>query len=166
MNPDRTPRGAPQVDELALAPTPTQERLLVETMIRVNAAADAVAGVGFAAIVSDPDDLAAAAGDELARFELPVVLRRCAVARAARELRSVTRKPKVARFAAVLYTDTVQWPAPDRARLVTLKGRREVQVAPDRSYGWLRSPLEGRPVSLQRRGERFVLVAEDRTDEE
>jgi hypothetical protein len=151
-----------RVDELTLAPTPAQQRFLAETMTRFNTAAEAVAGVGFARALRDPEELLSAAREELARHDLPVALRRLAVERAARELRGAKRKPKLSRFQAVLYGDTVQWPSPDQARLWTVRGRRDVRVEPDPRYGWIRSPLEGRPVSLQRRGDRFVLAAEDR----
>ena len=158
------PRAAPapkRIDEITLAPTPAQRSLLTETMIRFNEAADSVAGVGFARAVSDPADLTTAARDVLDRSELPLALRRLAVERAARELRGARRKPRITRFQAVLLGDTVQWPAPDQARVWTIKGRRNIRVEPDPTYGWVRSPLEGRPVSLQRRGEAFVLSAED-----
>ena len=131
-------------------------------MIRFNAAAEAAAGVGFAQGVADPKALAKAAVDELAKLGLPATLRRLAVERAAAELRAVRRKPKFGRFQTIPYGDSVQWPAPTQARLWTSKGHKNVPVEPDPTYGWVRSPLEGRAVSLQRRGEAFYLVADDR----
>jgi hypothetical protein len=156
----RRPAAPKQIDELVLAQS--AHELLTDTMVRFNAAAEAAAGIGFALDVHDPKALAKAAAEELARIGLPATLRRLSVERAAAELRAVRRKPRFGRFQTIPYGTTVQWPAPTQARMWTSRGHRNVPVEPDPTYGWVRSPLEGRPVSLQRRGAAFYLVADDR----
>jgi hypothetical protein len=159
-SPRSRPAAPKQIDELVLAPAARE--LLTDTMVRFNAAAETAAGVGFAQGVREPKELARAAAEPLAKLGLPATLRRIAVERAASELGAARRKPKFGRFQTVPYGDSVAWPAPTQARLWTSRGHKNVPVEPDPTYGWVRSPLEGRPVSLQKRGEVFYLVADDR----
>jgi hypothetical protein len=154
------PSAPRHIDELVFAESARD--LLTDTMVRFNAAAEGAAAVGFAQGVSEPKALAKAAAEELVKLGLPATLRRLAVERAAAELRSARRKPKFGRFQTIPYGDTVQWPAPTQAKLWTARGHRNVPIEPDPTYRWVRSPLEGRPVSLQRRGDAFYLVADDR----
>ena len=98
----------------------------------------------------------------LKKFKLPVVLRDIALESAAEvaaqggqaEVRTVT--------GARLLGFVVEWPLPDQARLPTVSGKRAIHTERDPSFGWVRSPLEKRPLSLERRGDRFALVANDR----
>jgi hypothetical protein len=163
MTPRRRPT-APQIDELVFAESARE--VLTDTMIRFNAAAERAAAVGFAQGVTDPKALAKAATAELAKLGLPATLRKLAVDRAASELRTTRGKPKFGKFQTVPYGTSVQWPAPTQAKLWTARGNRNVAIEPDPSYGWVRSPLEGRPVSLQRRGDTFYLVADDRGEDD
>ncbi len=161
---DRRRPTAPRIDELVFAESARE--VLTDTMIRFNAAAERAAAVGFAQGVKDAKALDKAATAELAKLGLPATLRRLAVERAASELRTARGKPKFGKFQTVPYGTAVQWPAPTQAKLWTARGHRNVAIEPDPSYGWVRSPLEGRPVSLQRRGDTFYLVADDRDDDE
>jgi hypothetical protein len=156
----RRPPVPRQIDELVLVAA--AHDLLTDTMVRFNAAAEAAGAVGFAQGVVEPKALAKAATKALAKIGLPGALRKLAVESAAAELQAARRKPKFGRFQTIPYGTDVQWPAPTQAKLWTAKGRKNVAVEPDPSYGWVRSPLEGRSVSLQRRGEVFYLVADDR----
>jgi len=161
---DRRRPAAPRIDELVFAESARE--VLTDTMIRFNAAAEKAAAVGFAQGVKDAKALDKAATAELAKLGLPATLRRMAVDRAASELRTARGKPKFGKFQTVPYGTAVQWPAPTQAKLWTARGHRNVAIEPDPSYGWVRSPLEGRPVSLQRRGDTFYLVADDRDVDE
>lgn len=160
MEQRRRPAAPKEIDELAFAESARD--LLIETMVRFNVAAEAAAAVGFAQGVTDPKALAKAAAGALAKVGLPATLRNLAVERAAAELRSARRKPKFGRYQTIPYGTSVQWPAPTQAKLWTAKGHKNVPIEPDPTYGWVRSPLEGRSVSLQKRGDTFYLVADDR----
>ena len=163
MTERKRPTAPREIDELVFAESARE--VLTDTMIRFNAAAERAAAVGFAQGVKEPKALAKAATAELAKLGLPATLRRLAVDRAAEELRTARGKPKFGKFQTVPYGTNVQWPAPTQAKLWTARGHRNVAIEPDPTYGWVRSPLEGRPVSLQRRGDTFYLVADDRDDE-
>jgi hypothetical protein len=153
----------PVVYELVLAPNEAQAELLTETMTRVNVAAEAFAAAVFPA---QPESGAALRGqvgaDVLKKFKLPVVLRDIALESAAEALRRKAGKPKFGRSRALDLGFVVEWPLPDQARLPTVSGKRAIHTERDPSFGWVRSPLEKRPLSLERRGDRFVLVANDR----
>lgn len=157
----------PVVYELTLAPNEAQADLLTETMTRFNVAAEAFAEAAFPSRPESGKAVRTLAGpDVLKKFKLPLVLRDLALDAAAVALQRSSGKPKFGRFRAVDLGLTVEWPLPDQAKLPTVSGKRAIHTERDPSYGWVRSPLEKRPLSLERRGDRFVLVANDRPRDE
>ncbi len=149
-------------DSVRLLPDPDQRQALTATLERVNRVSNSVRAAAAAERVTDARTVRPLVQAETERQKLPATFNQPITDRV---VGALTKRGKVHRFSAyqslTLPASAAKWPATDRVTLATAQGKRTIPVHVDRSRGDLRSPLDGRPVTIVFANGEFDLVAAD-----
>jgi hypothetical protein len=138
-----------------LIPDPDVHDLLARTLERVNKACNGARIQALAQRKSKKAEVRDLVKAELERFKLPVAF---STASTDRVLHSLNKQKFGTYQSLVLPPSVVKWPATDRVTLPTASGKRTIRVylAPDQGY--LRPPLEEKPVALVYRNGEFEIM--------
>lgn len=138
-----------------LIPDPDVHDLLARTLERVNKACNGARTQALAQRKTKKAEVRDLVKAELDKFKLPVAF---STASTDRVLASLNKQKFGTYQSLVLPPSAVKWPATDRVTLPTASGKRTIRVylAPDQGY--LRPPLDGKPVALVFRNGEFEIM--------